>query len=85
MKKPAKSPTQTHRPPEYRPGTTLSGQAWRGQPKRVFYQYYYQLNQLGPGGRTQKDENGNRPNKVSAMFQVSTDLHVYRIHTAPGF
>ena len=29
-------------------------------------------------------ENGNRPNKVSAMFQLIY-TSIYRIHTVPGF
>ena len=55
MKKPTPSPTQTHMPPGYWPGTTLGGQAWRGQLRREFYQCYSQLYQLGTGGHTQKD------------------------------
>ena len=52
---PTPSRTRTHRPPGYRPGTTLGGLAWRGQLRWEFYQYYYQLYQLGTGGRSQKD------------------------------
>ena len=52
---PAPSRTRTHRPPGYWPGATLGGQAWRGQLRLEFYQYYYQLYQLGTGGRSQKD------------------------------
>jgi len=51
---PAPKPDLNHRPPGYRPGATLGGQTWRGQLRREFYQYYYQLYQLGTGGRTQK-------------------------------
>ena len=43
---PAPSRTRTHRLPGNRPGTTLGGQAWRGQLGWEFYQYYYQLYQL---------------------------------------
>ena len=46
---PTPSWTPTHRPPGYRPGTTLGGLAWRGQLRWEFYQYYYQLYQLDDG------------------------------------
>ena len=53
MKKPPDSNPQATQ--ICRPGTTLDGQAWRGQLKKVFYHYHYQLYQLGTAGRTQKD------------------------------
>jgi len=53
MKKPTPRPDLNHRPPGYRLGATLGGQTWRGQLRGEFYQYYYQLYQLGTRGCTQ--------------------------------